>query len=319
MEGKEKPDSNEGRKQGHYVIPIPDRFDEPEIDYGAIFNVFFRQRTVILLSLLLCIAISLSIAVLLPKKYEASSLLASVVEGAESNGLSALASQFGGLASLAGVNLGESGSTAEAVAILNSRKLVAKFIEDEDLMPVIYQDLWDDERSEWMVSGTDVPSMWDAVDYFIKKVRKVNLRKDDRLILLSITWRDPDVAAAWATDLVKLANQAMREDAILEANESLAYLEERLAETSSIDLQQGIYRLVENYLKQIMLASVRDEYAFKTIDGAIAPDRDDYSSPNRVLILVVGVFIGLILGMAAALWRDRKLRGMRPKGSDDKA
>jgi uncharacterized protein involved in exopolysaccharide biosynthesis len=319
VEQDRKLEGTGGRGEGHYVIPIPDRFDEPKIDYGAISSIFYRQRVVVLLSLLLCIVISLSLLAVLPKKYEASMLLASVVEGREPSGLSALASQFGGLASMAGINLGESDSTAEAVAILSSRDLVAKFIEDKDLMPQIFPDLWDEAQGEWAVTGNDVPSMWDAVDYFVKKVRKVNMRKDDGLIQLSITWKDPEVAATWAAELVGLANQVMREDAIHEANESLAYLEERLAKTSSIDVQQGIYRLTENYLRQIMLANVRDEYAFKTIDGATAPDLDDYASPNALLIVLAGLFSGVMLSMVAALWRDRKVRGVRPKGSDDQA
>lgn len=319
MGTSEKKESVGARPGGHYVIPIPDRFDEPKIDYGAIFGVFSRQRWMFLLALLGCVAISLALAFLVPRKYEVSTLLASVAEAPESSGLSALTAQYGGLASLAGIDLGQSGNTAEAVAILSSHGLAAAFIQENDLMPVIFSDIWNDELGEWTVSGDEVPSMWDAIKRFTKDVRKVRLRKDDGLIQLSIIWKDPKIAAAWATDLVALANRVMREDAVLEANESLAYLENRLAETSSLELQQGIYRLIESYLKRIMIASVRDEFAFKVIDEAVAPDLDDYSSPNPLVFLLAGVFVGVIAGATTALWRDRRARGLSPTGLDEQA
>lgn len=309
MEQDETRKSGDGNVKGHYVIPIPERFEEPKIDYAAVFRIFSRQRWLFVSGLLGCIAIALALAVLMPRKYEVSTLLASVVESPESSSLSALASQFGGLASLAGIDLGQSGNTAEAVAILGSQGLAAKFIQENNLMPIIHHDLWNAELGKWTVSGEEVPSMWDTVKILTKDIRKVSLRKDDGLIQLSMTWKDPEVAAKWAMEYVALANRVMREDAIIEANESLAYLEGRLAATSSIELQQGIYRLIESYLKQIMIANVRDEYAFKIIDRAVVPDLDDYSSPKPVLILMLGVFVGLIVGATAAVWRERRPRG----------
>jgi len=319
LENGEKLDPARERVGGHYVIPIPDRFDEPKIDYRAIFGVFLRQRWLFAVCLFGCIAIFLALTLLLPRKYEASTLLVSVAETPESSSLSTLASEFGGLASMAGIDFGQSSNTAEAVAILGSQGLAMAFIRENDLMPVIFEDLWNSELGEWTVSGDKIPSTWDAVNRFSKDIRKVNLRKDDGLIKLSITWKDPEVAAAWATELVALANRVMREDAVLEANKSLAYLEQRLADTSSLELQQGIYRLIESYLKRIMIASVRDEYAFKVIDEAVAPDRDDYSSPNLLVFMLLGAFVGMTVGVIAALWRDRRVRGLSPTGSDEQA
>ena len=300
----------------HFVIPIPDQFDEPQINYRAIFEVFSRRRWLLISAVLIFAAASLSLALVTPRKYEASALLASVVEAPDANSLSALASRFGGLASLAGFDLGQSDNTAEAVAILNSRRLAIEFIKEQELLPVLFEDLWDGERGEWAVETDEVPSMWDAANYFIKDIRKVAPRKDDGLIQLSITWKDPVVAAKWTAEFVALANRVMRENAIVEANESLSFLEQRLGETREIELQQGIYRLVESYLQQKMIASVRDEYAFKTIDAAVAPDIDDYLSPNPMLFLIAGTLLGTIFGVVAVLWRERAERGGGPTGSD---
>ena len=44
-----------------------------------------------------------------------------------------------------------------------------------------------------------------------------------------------------------------------------------------------------------MLAEVRPEYVFKTIDPAIAPEKK--SKPSRALICIIGTFIGGVLGV----------------------
>ena len=48
-----------------------------------------------------------------------------------------------------------------------------------------------------------------------------------------------------------------------------------------------------------MLAEVRPEYVFKTIDPAVAPEVK--SKPNRALICVLGVLLGGMLGVVIVL------------------
>lgn len=288
--------------------PLPTGLEEPKIDYREFFAIFGRQRWLLLAAIVLCTALAIAAALMLPKKFEANMLLAAATESSDSSNLSSLASQFGSIASLAGVNLDSGGSKEEAIAILNSRTLATDFIERENLLPVFFADRWDDEAGQWSVAAEEIPSMWDAINYFEKKVRRVSIRKDDGLIVVSMTWFDPDVAADWANKLIALVNQKMRDDAILEATKSNEYLNNELAKTSAIDLQQGIYRLIESNLNTIMLANVRDEYAFRVLDRPTAPDLDDYSSPNQVLIIFFGMMFGLFLGVGGALIRNAQVQ-----------
>ncbi|MCV5264094.1 hypothetical protein OFC55_41165, partial [Escherichia coli] len=67
--------------------------------------------------------------------YRADALL-SPAESSNGGGLSKLAGQFGGLASLAGVNLGSSDSsqTELAVQVMRSRKFIDSFVKNHDLL-----------------------------------------------------------------------------------------------------------------------------------------------------------------------------------------
>jgi len=259
--------------------PLPVGVEEPKIDFSEYFAIFRKHRSFLLSIVVLCTALAILTAMLLPKKYEATMLLAAATEASDSSGLSSLANQFGSLASLAGVALDSGGSKEEAVAILRSRSLALE--------------------------------MWDAMNYFEERVRRVAIRKDDGLVVLSITWFEPDVAALWASRLVALVNQKMRSDAIQEATQSIEYLNQELSKTSAIELQQGIYRLIESNLNTIMLANVRDEFAFRVLDDAATPDSDDFSSPDRAMIIFLGFMLGVIAGLGGSLIRNALLRRIR--------
>ena len=51
----------------------------------------------------------------------------------------------------------------------------------------------------------------------------------------------------------------------------------------------------------MMLANVRDEYVFKTIDPAIVPENK--SEPKRALICVLGTLLGGLLALIYVLGR----------------
>ena len=105
-------------------------------------------------------------------------------------------------------------------------------------------------------------------------------------------------ASAWSR-----ANAATQQRALREAEDSIKFLQSRLDSTESIELRQGIYRLMEAQLKQIVAASARREYAFRVIDPAQVPDKDSFVRPRRKLITILGGTVGGMLGLFVAVWR----------------
>lgn len=214
-------------------------------------------------------------------------------------GLSALAGQFGGLASLAGVDLGGgSGTKNEAIATLKSRAFTEKFIKDENLLPVLFEEKWDNENHRWLESDqATVPSMWSAYELF-NGIRSIAEDTKTGLITLRIEWKDPVLAARWANLLVYRVNELLRAGAIDQAQRSIDYLKRELAKTSVVELQQGIYRLIEGQVNRIMLANVRDDYTFRLVDPAVVPMEKVW--PKRKLIVVIGGISGFVLGLTLA-------------------
>lgn len=278
-----------------YFVPIQTSSQQDKtIDLLDVLRFLFKHKWIISGITFLSTAIAAAIAINMTPIYRAEVLVAPATEEQARGGLSTIAGQFGGLASLAGIDLGgNSGTKSEAIATLKSRVFTEKFIRDENILPILFEDKWDDMNSRWFVTDpAAVPSMWDAYKLF-NGIRSISEDKKTGLITLAIEWKDPELAAHWANLLVRRINGMLRASAIDQAQKSIDYLKRELVKTSVVELQQGIYRLIEAQVNKIMLANVRDDYAFKLVDPAVVPQ--EKAKPKRGLIIGLGLLTGLII------------------------
>lgn len=284
-----------------YYLPADQAPADDEINLIDYWNVLVAYKWLIVVTAMITTAGAAGLAFVMKPVYRAEVVLAPVAEEQDS-GLAGRASQFGGLASLAGINIGGGGGgqAQQAMATLRSRAFSDAFIKDEKLMPVLFSQRWDDAKQAWRTDAQGKPPTdWDAFRAF-DSVRKITEDKKSGMTILSIEWRDPVAAAAWANRLVERINRHQKHEAIREAEQNIAYLKEQLRQTSLVEMQQVIYRLIEAQTKNIMLANVRDEFAFKVIDPAVAPQ--ERIKPKRRLMVVLGGTVGLMLGVFLAFF-----------------
>ncbi len=221
---------------------------------------------------------------------------------------------LGGLASLAGIEIGGENKSTEALAVLRSREFAKAFIEDLNLLPVFFYRNWDASAKRWKSSDIDKqPDIRDGIRYFDKAVLTVKEDKKTGLITLSVDWTDPAIAAAWADLLVERANDRMRQRAIADADASVRYLKQELAEATVLALQQSISRVLEIDLQKLALANADKEYAFRVIDHAQVPKRTWVQHPHRVLIVLGAFLLGVMGSGAFLIARDgvRRRRALR--------
>jgi uncharacterized protein involved in exopolysaccharide biosynthesis len=284
-----------------YPVPLIYQPQEP-IDWSWYWRIIVDQRKLIAAVTVASTLIATAIALLITPTYRAEVLLAPV-ERDSAQGLSALAGQFGDLASLTGLNLGSrKDKTAEYVAALKSRALSVAFIKENKLMPVLFADKWDTANKHWNDSS-NAPTEWKAYEKWDENIRRVAQDRRTGLVTLAIEWKDPALAAQWANELVKEVNTRLRLEAVKEADQSISYLEKQLPQTNSVEVQQAIYRLIEGQTKEKMIASTREEYAFTTIDPAVTPEKKH--RPRRAAIVLAGLLLGLITAVGVVLVIDR--------------
>jgi len=278
------------------------RFDDGEIDLREIFNILKAHWKFIIASVVIVTVISGIYAFTATKRFRADTLVAPLdnTNGGGGGGMAAALGQFGGLASLAGVSIGGGSDKDISIATLQSRVLIQGLIKDENLLPVLFADQWDATKKAWDVEDQDdAPSLLDGSDLFEKKILKVSEDKKTGLVTLEIEWTSPELAAHWANALVSRANTALQQKALSESEHHLTFLQDQLQQTSLVDVRQSIFTLVENELKNSMVAKGNDQYAFKVIDPAVVPEKKVW--PKRGLILVLGFFAGFFLSVVAVL------------------
>ena len=275
-------------------------YREEALFLPQLFRMLRRYRWTVILTTVVCLALAIAVAFLWRPVYRGEVVFAPAGQEAES-GLASLGGQLGSLASIAGLDDGTGQLKENALAILQSRAFTQEIIERENLLPVLFEDLWDPATSSWLPDA-DVPTLGDAFELF-DEIRKVSEDRITGIITLAIDWHDRELAARWANLFVMEINHRVRREAISEAEESLGYLQEELSRTSAVELRQAIYRMIETQLNRIMLANVKVEYVFDVIDPAVVPDEDKFVAPRRLLILVLGLSMGLLLGLLLAALR----------------
>ncbi len=283
-----------------YPYPYPP-VEEDEIDLREIWQALVDNKKLIAIITGATTALAIVFALLLTPIYRAEVLLAPATSE-KNGGLSALAGQFGDLAALAGISVGGGDKTQEAIATLKSRTLTEAFIKENNLMPILFEDDWDAGKKAWKKQDPEnAPTIWQAYEVFNKNIRTVSADKKSGLVTLAIEWKDPALAAAWANDLVTRVNRQRQKEAIHEAESSIGYLYKQLAKTSSVEVEQAIYRLVEAQTKNIMVAQAREEFAFKVIDPAVAPEKK--VKPRRIVITAAGFILGFFMAVTFVFMR----------------
>jgi len=293
---------------------------DDEIDLRELFATLWSGKWIIVAFTIVFAVGSVIYALSLPNIYKAEAVLAPSEESS-GGGLAAMAGQLGGLASLAGVNLGggEADKTTIALEILQSRAFLTEFVEKHDILPEIMavkawspeQGIVFDEEMYDVTSKTWVreveppkqpqPTSWEYVKTFKEELLQVSQDKETGLVTISINHQSPDFSKKLVELLVKDINDKMRERDIVEAQSSLEYLNQELKTTSLSNMQQVFYQLIEKQTQTMMLANVRPEYVFQTIDPAAVPE--EKSKPSRALICVMGVLLGGFLGVGIVLFR----------------
>jgi uncharacterized protein involved in exopolysaccharide biosynthesis len=273
-----------------------------ETDLVELWNLVWRRRWHIIAITAFFAAGAVAYSLLATEWYRVEVLLAP----AESRSIPSLGGQLGSLAALAGVTVGDENS-AEAIAILRSNEFARSFIEDFALMPVLYADKWDSAAKNWLEDDpSKSPDIRDGVKYFREDLLRVSEDKRTGLVSLSLEWKDPELAAAWAAALVDRLNARVRERALREAEANVAYLQSELAKTNLVTLQQSIGRLLENELQKLMLARGNEEFAFVVLDPAAVPN--ERVRPRRAVISIVGTVVGGVLGILWVLMLNRAQR-----------
>ena len=287
-----------------------------EIDLRELWNILWQGKLLIIAITAVFAMGSVFYVLSLPNIYQSTTLL-TPSEDSQGGGISRMAGKLSGLASLAGINIGKGGSNKIAIAleVIQSRQFITEFVERHGLLPqlmaveawdrphnmlVFDPELYSAAQSKWVRDveppKAPEPSAWEAYKAFMK-ILTVSEDMETGFVTVSLEHQSPYVAQRWVSLLVSDLNGAMKEKDVTEAERSIDYLKKQLNQVSLAEMRTIFYELIEEQTKIIMLAQVREEYIFKTIDKPVVPQ--EKAKPSRALICILGTMLG---GMLAVMF-----------------
>ena len=271
-------------------------------DSDLLATIWRRRRFVLAIALPFAVLFAV-LAFIMTPVYRGQAVLvaASPDRSALGGSLRSTLGSVGDIASLVGVGIGTGDSgTEEAIAVLQSRQFTESFIANNNLMPELFSNLWNNREHRWKVPAAKQPTLNRAFLVF-DNLRTVKRNTKTGMITLQVLWKDRVKAAAWTNALVQRLNGEMRTRAIASADASLVYLNSELASTFDVSTREAVNRLIENQVRQHMLANVTAEYALRVVDKALVEDADSPVKPRKVLLIGGGLLFGMLIGVACAL------------------
>lgn len=296
---------------------------ENEIDLRELARAVWQGKWLIVIVTTIFFVCSVFYALSISDEYKSTVLLAPASSSGGS-ALSKLAGQYGGLASLAGINLGGGGGDGKvsvAMEIIKTWGFLEEFIEINQMKVAIFaaegwnrtsnklvinSELYDEENNQWVrelnsAKGQQVePSSWELYKKLKDRI-SISQDKASGLISLTVEYYSPKLAQQWVTLLVKAINANLQKRDREDAAKSIEYLQNKIRETNVSDMQTVFYQLIEEQTKALMLAEVSEEYVFKTISSARVAE--EKSKPKRAIIVILGFMLGGMLSVLIVLIR----------------
>ena len=286
--------------RGYFVLTMPSS-SESRADISQIARILLDCWRPLLAAAIVCGVIGAVVSLQMRNVYRSKVL---VVPVTQMSGVGGFRNQLGGLAALAGIDLGGSGERKdEYIATLTSDGFAREFIVAEGLLPTLTA-----ERQGIfgnLLRGGHAPTLADAVDVFTSDVTDISVDRKTGLVTLSVDWFEPALAAQWANRMIDRVNQKLREEAVRDSARSIEYLNRELQKTDVVELRKAIFEVIENQVNNAMLANVQSEYAFKVIDQAVPSDKKHKVAPRRSVITIACALGGILLASGFVLWRRR--------------
>ena len=274
--------------------------------YDLIIIIKKNFKNIFLLSLAITIS-AIFVTYLIPKTYT-SSILVKNNFNKTANPLGSLGNQFGGLASMAGIDFDSSGSlTLEQIeAQILSRDFVNHLSKFENfdinlLIPKSYDEVskslsydetkYNFKEKKWLLTSQK-PLRTERHEVFKDNI-KLSLDKDNSFIKIEYRHLSPIVAQETLNLIVDEINNINRNKALKESSDKIDYLNSQLKKNSLNNVIKSINSLTEVELNKLVIANIRPDYTITIIDSAYLPEKK--SHPRRSLVGMMTFILSFII------------------------
>tara|TARA_B100001057_G_C22861315_1_gene954596 strand:+ start:129 stop:1055 length:927 start_codon:yes stop_codon:yes gene_type:complete len=291
--------------------------NKEEIDLSEFFYILWNRKKIILSSTIFFFLLAMIYSFTLPNIYHSKAILNPTSE--ENDVLNQAMKNYGGLASLAGINLSPQSSDNNSVKALEKLSSLSFFSENilpniflPDLMAlkswssennkIFYNNDYNEETQKWVrdfkFPQNQVPSAQESFEIF-KEQLTVTQDQQTGFITIGIKHESPYISQAWTELLVEELNYYFREKDKKEAEAATDYLYAQIAKTNFVEVKEAIAEILSSKTQQLALIEVSDFYVFGYIDPPVV--MEEKSEPSRVILSLFGALIGFSLAVVLVL------------------
>ena len=294
---------------------------DDEIDLRELFVELWRGKWLILF--IFCVSLALASFYLngAVRKHTVSMTFKPVIEESSGPNLAGL----GGLASLAGVSLPQSGSGDFATyrTLLRSQEVAERVIATTELLPEIFKNEWDAQNAQFRepsrgvlrqsLSGLKSVLKGDEKgDYiapnpqrlsiFVEDTFALTLDKETGFLTVSSESDDPELIVALIIAATEATDELMKERYIINAEQTLQFYQSKILTSRSREHREALAKLISAEDQKLMLTSEGRHFVAEPLTRAtisMAP-----TSPKSVLVLALALMLGGCVGAAFVLIRS---------------
>jgi len=285
-----------------------------DIDLNALLSEFRKDFLRIFIITTFSAILSVFYAISLPNIYSSNALLEfadkqETFGGVASGGISSQA--IGLISSFSGASIGNQ-DTAKLIQKMKSRQYINSLKENDLFLPYLMGVESFDEVTKTTVFNKELvstdPIAWigqpfkeNSTSLFraYRSALSLDIDKNSNILNFSVSSKSPEAAYTLSGIIIDQINELTRQEALLEANRSIEFLESELKDTPQTDIRNAISMLISSQLSKKMIAKVDEQYALKRFD---APNFPEYrSSPDRAFISIMGTLIGFLFSLGLSM------------------
>ena len=275
-----------------------------ELDLLNFYFILAKGKKIIIYVSIFLFVIGIILSLMLPNIYRSEALLAPVDES--SSLFSSALSQYGGIASLAGISLQDQdvgGNSKQAIELMNSLSFFENYMMKKIFLPdlmavkswdhkknkIIYDDnIFQENSNTWVRNfsypKTLIPSPQESYEVF--KNDHFNIIEDLKTgyIRLSIQHRSPSIAKEWVGLIFEDVNEHFRQKDRINSEKAVAYLNDQMAKTSLSEIRQVTASILQKEIQKLTLIEANKDYVFEYIYPPSI--MEEKSAPNRSFIII---------------------------------
>jgi hypothetical protein len=231
---------------------------------------------------------------------------------------------LGGLASLAGVSLPQSGSGDFATfrALLPSEEVAERVIAATELLPAIFKNEWDAQDAQFrraprgllgrslsglksVLTGDEkrdyTPPNPQRLSIFMDNAFALSVDNETRFLTVSAESADPETLVALIVAATEATDELMKARYIINAEQTLQFYQSKILTSRSREHREALAKLISAEDQKLMLTSEGRHFVAEPLTRATTSM--DPTSPKSVLVLALALVLGGFAGAALVLIR----------------